>query len=1298
DSDSDSDPDDDTFGNRFAKTGPVMFNDWTEEAEEEQEDPDLAFIWAGFQTVLEASPLHPTDIASPGITGTGTGPQPHEDDPALEEVDPLGQTPQHTPQDSPGERTGGGVWQEYLDELHHLPAGVESEGRDQAVQTLQDLITDTAFGGPFEGDIAAAHPLLLQHSPAYRTHFTAFQHTHTTRSAPVHHPDTDPERDGITAPVPDPVLREYWTTLATRPSSPPDTTSGRHTTAPGAETIPPGGPLTAGAEPGPTAGHPQDMDIDDGPQHAGEPTPAGPPSAPHGHPHPDTDTGSDDGRTGNHDAMDDQPHSPQAGTGDSDDEVQPSAWERYLDATATLPDGPSTQQLRQLLQSLIDGTVTLDRPKHNLLRQLPGYRDDGTAFISAYDEVKDQDADARAIHLSFTAARLGLAPEQQAYWTQALDKKTARERTLAQTRTETSTSPHQTRREHPRPDEDTEQQPTAPPAAKRPRTREITRQDWNNYLETPEIQEARRLRQMRQRFNHAHNALGRFRAYADYVDSVSILVKRGIPDWHLTDDAMARYRHWITILAHTPHGLNRTATELGDMLNPAMPLTEQAVHQLLTDTGHTLGPRTHIPGQDSDGPHTATIEQALTDAGLPLHDTDHPQELTPTGHLLISHWATHLTTTHTHTHPTPHTPETAHTTAHTIARQLANNPTPYIPSLTQWLLPPPTQAPTPTTQGPGHRPSTRVPRRRRDIPAPRRTTPVRWPQLPASFAVGPAFQKLRNTVDAFTRNPSRQLTTDNARAETVLLMSLGRARKDKPVKSAAYIGHLAVDSVDYFASMRIMGMFVAGGAQVDTRKSGVSFRELKDIVDLKGSRYQKGDRWIAMTPSRLAKMIWGQHVKLYIVSGVWAMMEWHAEGVFKELADAVVEIADQLQSAGMAAGPRSIAKLIWRDGRAIDEQAVMVDAILRERGVIEGHNPPPDGHVFYGRTVRLRPDRRTRAVGVQGIHPPVSGGQQDSKLQHLQHLVKEFKYNPDERLDTEGERAATALLISLKRTLADTFLTRHQYVAHLTEEKNSDYLLKGMFAAAGTFMLRRDDDVLTASRMKLIMALKGKLGKDGMQLTPREAVIQIWGSSLSVRELRARKENVAGIWAMMNWDDGGIFQALADAVVEIFAQLEGSEHTLDERERTIARNIWDDHRALDDQAVIVHAILRAKGMVQDEEPPAAVVQQISSQTTGPTPTGPHRTPLSTQDTPPINLQLRQHDHSAPQRNGDGTAAAVLPGHTGVAPTDTDALTVPVRPDNPAPPLTGSQQQPGSPTLYDQVAQYYSQLEQPVMPL
>ncbi|MFE5302472.1 hypothetical protein ACFRFD_39600, partial [Streptomyces sp. NPDC056632] len=553
DSDSDSEPDDDTFGNRFAKAGPVMFNDWTEEAEEEQEDPDLAFIWAGFQTVLEKSPPHPTDIPSPGITapditGTGTspthqpghGPQPHEDDPALEEDDPLGQTPQHTPHDTPGETTGGGVWQEYFDELHRMPAGVESEGRDQAVQTLQDLIADTAFGGPFPQDIAAAHPLLLQHSPAYRTHFTAFQHTHTTRS--VHHPDTDPdpgtERDGTTAPVADPVLREYWTALATRPSSPPDTTSGRHTTAPGAETIPPGGPLTAGAEPGPAAGHPQDMDIDDGPQYAGEPTPAGPPSAPHGHPHPDTDadTGSGDGRMGNDDAMqteDDQPHSPQAGPEELDAEVQPSAWERYLDATATLPDGPSTQQLRQLLQSLIDGTVTLDRPKHNLLRQLPGYRDDGTAFISAYDEVKDQDADARAIHLSFTGTRLGLAPEQQAYWTQALDRKTARERTLAQARTETSIG--RRRREHPRPDKDTEQQPTGAPVRKKPRTRKITRQDWNNYLATPEIQEAR-LRRMGQRFTHAHDALGRFRAYADYVDSVSILVKRGIPDWHLTDD------------------------------------------------------------------------------------------------------------------------------------------------------------------------------------------------------------------------------------------------------------------------------------------------------------------------------------------------------------------------------------------------------------------------------------------------------------------------------------------------------------------------------------------------------------------------------------------------------------------------------------------------------------------------------------------------------------------------------------------------------------------------------------------
>ncbi|MFE5302469.1 hypothetical protein ACFRFD_39575, partial [Streptomyces sp. NPDC056632] len=427
---SESESDDETFGNRLSKAGPVVFNDWTEEGEEEQEDPELAFIWAGFQTVLEASPAHPTDTHSPGITGTsasrltGTSPahqpghsnspppQPQEGSHIGHEDLPLGQTPRDTREETPGEVAGAGLWQDYLDELLRTPGNGQSEGRDQAVQTLQDLIADTAFGGPFEDDIAAAHPILFQHSPAYRTHFTTFQHTHTTHTTTTHDPDmgtdTDAERDdaispAVTGPVPDPALQNYWMALTTRPSSPPDP-PGRHTTAPGAETIPPGGPLTAGAEPGPAAGHPQDMDIDDGPQHAGEHTPAGPPSA-HDR-HPDTDTGSDDGRMGNADAMqteDDQPHSPQTGPEESDDKAQPSAWERYLDAAAALPDEPSTQKVRQVLQDLIDGTLTaLDRPTHNLLRKHPGYRDDGTAFISAYDEVKDQDADARAIHLSFT--------------------------------------------------------------------------------------------------------------------------------------------------------------------------------------------------------------------------------------------------------------------------------------------------------------------------------------------------------------------------------------------------------------------------------------------------------------------------------------------------------------------------------------------------------------------------------------------------------------------------------------------------------------------------------------------------------------------------------------------------------------------------------------------------------------------------------------------------------------------------------------------------------------------------------
>ncbi|MFE5302431.1 hypothetical protein ACFRFD_39360, partial [Streptomyces sp. NPDC056632] len=1273
---------------RFFEDGAFMLNDWTEEA-----DWDPFALVQGFEAVLQDSPLHPTSFASPGataspaspFTGTGSSHLPGQSDspdpqPQLREEDNIRdngglfeQAPQDLADPTADDAADAGIWQTYLDELLQLSAdkGVSEsqDGLHQAVQVLRSMVADTFFGGPFEEDIAAAHPLLLQYSPAYHTHFTAFQH-HTFSMSTGHEGNSSGHDSGSAVPPAalDPALRNHWTALATRQPSAPATPLHRHT-----------GPLDGQADPLEEQGsqvlqagradrrvisagdwttepidHVQDMDedadVDGGQSHNSEYPPA---STPHR-----------GGRAGAAEAMEldgEEPGSPE--TNDDQDVgsgVRPSVWERYL-AEAMTRSGGAGDRLRGTLQGLIDGSAVIGRAVHNVLNELsPGYKRDIKAFARAHARVSEQAGDGRAAHLASVGTELGLDPDLQAYWTAELDNRTARSRTQEETPTPATTTPvMRSRKGRPRAEEDGEQFSKETGRGKRRRIlireeREVTREEWDSYR-TALTQEAR-MRAMLQRFDTASKALGSFRAYKDYINAVNAIAARKIPDWHLTDDAMDLYRHWIKILAHTPHGLNRTATELGDMLNPGMPLTEQAVHQLLTDTGHTLGPRTHIPGHTTDTPHT-TVEQALTDAGLPLHDTDNPQELTPTGHLLISHWATHLTTTHP-THPTPHTPETAHTIAHTIAHQLANNPDPYIPSLTQWLLPPPTQAPTPTTQAPTptttqtststtratrgrprgrpttratrDRPTTRVPQR--TIPAPQRTTPAPWPELPASLAVGPAFQKLRNTVDAFTRNPSRQLTTDNARAETVLLMSLGRTREDKPVKSAAYIGYLAVDSVDYIASMRIMGMFVAGGAPVNAGAGGgISFRKLKDVVDLKGSQYQKDGKWVNMSSHQLSKWMWGQGAKQYVVSGVWAMMDWYTEGVFKVFADAVVEIAGQLQSVGMAVDPRNIAKLIWRDGRAIDEQAVMVDAILREWGVIEGHNPPPDGHVFYGRTVRVRPDRRTRAVIGHGIQLPLSGVQQGSKLEHIKNIVKEFKYNRDERLHTDHHRAATALLISLKRTVGDSILTRHQYVSHLTALKRSDYLLQGMFAAAGVFMLRRKDDALDTSQLKSIMALKGKAGKNGIPLTPRDVVSRIWGPSLSDSEIRHKMHVVAGIWAMMNWDDGGIFQALADAVVEIFARLKDSEHTLDERERTIARNIWGDHRALDDQAVIVHAILRAKGMVQDEEPPAAVVQQISSQTTGPT-------------------------------------------------------------------LTGSQQQPGSPTLYDQVAQYYSQLEQPVMPL
>ncbi|MFE5302460.1 hypothetical protein ACFRFD_39515, partial [Streptomyces sp. NPDC056632] len=659
-------------------------------------------------------------------------------------------------------------------------------------------------------------------------------------------------------------------------------------------------------------------------------------------------------------------------------------------------------------------------------------------------------------------------------------------------------------------------------------------------------------------------------------------------------------------------------------------LTEQAVHQLLTDTGHTLGPRTHIPGHTTDTtdtPHT-TVEQALTDAGLPLHDTDHPQRLTFTGHLLLSHWATHLTTTH----PTPHTPETAHTTAHTIAHQLANNPDPYIPSLTQWLLPPTTPEPTtkPTRAKPTLKPRRAQPIpakiNRRDVPVkiaprpqlpapliphtpdtvhitarqlannpdpyipsltegllslttpqpttskPRRAkpttkptpaksnrrgaavTPLPWPQLPARLTIGPELQKLRDIVDAFIYKPE-EIRTDGDHFGAALLISLQRTQKDKALDRKNYVENMAPGLSGPQAFMRLLGIFQAAGAFVTQGKkvevAVMSPAQLRDVIILKEWPGADGKY---ITSHAAAQQLWGRFAasrRSHVVDGVWSMTNWKDGGVLQLLADAVAEIALDLRGNNLPLDERFIASLIWRDHRAIEDQAVIIHAILRARGIIEQPWPQPP--------------------------IPLTAG---PNLQLLRDTVDQFRHNERERLRTDGDRVRTTLLISLKRTPEDAPLVRQKYVDDLTSELSDDLArmqLLGMFQAAGAFIgqgATGGANLMNPTQLRDVVILKEWPEINGQHTTSYTAASQIWITALA----KTRQHVVDGVWMMTNWEDGGVLQLLADAVAEIALDLRGNNLPLDER--FIASLIWRDHRAIEDQAVIIHAILLARGIIK----------------------------------------------------------------------------------------------------------------------
>ncbi|MFE5302080.1 hypothetical protein, partial [Streptomyces sp. NPDC056632] len=234
-----ADSDDGGFGYRLLPNLPIIFNDLPG-TEDEETDP-FALLQAGFESALAASPTRPTDTAGSltavgpySLSGQNDNPiAPGETHTDQEDGGLITQTAQDlsgtTADDADDDGGDAGIWQDYLDELIRIPADGEIQGdHHQAIQMLRSMVADTFFGGPFEQDIAAAHPLLLQHSPAYRTHFTAFQHTHSATAHDTDRPD-DSSDPTATGSAPDPALRDYWTTLTTRQPVPPSTVPTPHT-------------------------------------------------------------------------------------------------------------------------------------------------------------------------------------------------------------------------------------------------------------------------------------------------------------------------------------------------------------------------------------------------------------------------------------------------------------------------------------------------------------------------------------------------------------------------------------------------------------------------------------------------------------------------------------------------------------------------------------------------------------------------------------------------------------------------------------------------------------------------------------------------------------------------------------------------------------------------------------------------------------------------------------------------------------------------------------------------------------
>ncbi|MFE5302243.1 hypothetical protein, partial [Streptomyces sp. NPDC056632] len=568
---------------------------------------------------------------------------------------------------------------------------------------------------------------------------------------------------------------------------------------------------------------------------------------------------------------------------DVEEEQQTSAWERYLAELDEAAGGSAVAQSRRALEALANGSVRLADVHRQLLAGSAGYRRDLAAFKKEYERNRDQTPDELALTLEIAAYELGIDPAQRSHWTSLLQARTPRTQSRSQRR-DGNNSARMAGPSRPAGGNGKEREKGKEPENET----DVTLDDWKTYLQRhPEVSRTRLQKSKQERFETASAALGHPQVYAEYVGALDALALRIGPDWTTSEKAKALYARWLDILARTPAGLVRTAEELGEMLNPADPLDTEAVEALLAEKGYTFGPRTHAPGETVDGVQQQTMEQALTEVGAVRTDQG---ALTSTAKFVMWQWIVHWlgpgVTSGSH-------PD--HDGRVSLARRLFNDPDRQHALLADWF----------------------------GIELPESSPPP-----------GPVLQSLHRLADEFTYDLEGEFELPDAPDETLLLMALKGASVDISVDQTQHAAELAYQWGVPKGRALALGKRLAAGLHVDLGAADLlgehpmTPKQFAHILQLRGTVGKDALGWAAT-----AKLVWPgllSRSREQIIRGVWAMAKWES-GVFKHLADAVVEAALQLLRDGREADPGRIAKQIWRNQGALPFQTVLVGVILTER-------------------------------------------------------------------------------------------------------------------------------------------------------------------------------------------------------------------------------------------------------------------------------------------------------------------------------------------------------------------------------